>query len=180
MDCRYHYPAVSNNIVISTPTFETLASHPNIVGCKLSHGDLSKHTLIASSPKIDHDHFATFTGLGQQLVPVLTVGGAGAIDGLAGVFPKCLVHLYNTWKNNSGDERLRELQYKVSAGEELVVKYQTVGIKEAASRVLGFGERDGTRLPLKGGFPGGDEEWKDWEGVMTALEELENTLPAVA
>ncbi|KAI9880778.1 MAG: hypothetical protein M1830_000214 [Pleopsidium flavum] len=178
----YHYPAVSNNITITTSTFETLAAHPNVVGCKLSHADLSKHTLIASSPNIDHLHFETFTGLGQQLLPVLTVGGAGAIDGLAGVFPKCVVHLYEMWKNNnsSGDrERLREVQYKICAGEELVVRYGTVGIKEAVSRIRGFGERDGTRVPLKGGLPGGDREWGDWEGVMGELEALERSLPDV-
>ena len=112
---------------------------------------------------------------------MLTVGGAGAIDGLAGVFPKCVVHLYETWKNDPGEsKRLRELQYKISAGEELVVKYGTVGIKEAASRILGFGETDGTRLPLKGGFPGGDEEWEGWEGVMGELVALEKSLPEVA
>lgn len=172
---------MSNNIAIATRTFEQLARHPNIVGCKLSHGDVSKHTQIASSPRIDHDHFYTFTGLGQQLVPVLTVGGAGAIDGLAGVFPKCLVNLFNTWQDNPGDlKRLRQLQYKVSAGEELVVKHQAVGIKEAVSRILGMGDRDGTRLPLKGGFPGGGTEWKEWEGVMGVLQALEDTLPEVA
>lgn len=174
---RYHYPAVSNNIVVATHTFETLAAHPNIVGCKLSHGDLSKHTLIASSPNIDHSRFEVFTGLGQQLLPVLTVGGAGAIDGLAGVFPKTVVHLYERWKNNPGDlQTLRSLQYKISAGEELVVKYGTVGIKEAASRILGFGDSDGTRLPLKGGFPGGDKEWEGWKGVMEELKTLEKSL----
>ena len=29
-----------------------------------------------------------------------------------------------------------------------------VGIKEAISRILKFGDRDGTRLPLCGGIPG--------------------------
>lgn len=176
--CRYHYPAVSNNLTIATQTFETLASHPNIVGCKLSHGDVSKHTLIASSPLIDHDRFHTFTGLGQQLVPVLTVGGAGAIDGLAGVFPKCMVQLYNTYKRNPWDlNSVRELQYKVCAGEELIVKFGTVGVKEAVSRILHFGESDGTRLPLKGGFPGGDREWENWESIMGALQSIEKSLP---
>ena len=114
-------------------------------------------------------------------MPVLSVGGAGAIDGLAGVFPKCLVHLFDTWQKDPGDlKRLRELQYKFSAGEELVVKHQAVGIKEAVSRILGLGDRDGTRLPLKGGFAGGDAEWKEWEGVMGALQELEDRLPEVA
>ena len=77
-----------NNITIKASTFQSLAAHPNIVGCKLSHGDLSLHTQIASNPKIDSSHFATFTGLGQQLLAVLTVGGAGAIGN------DLLLHIY--------------------------------------------------------------------------------------
>jgi dihydrodipicolinate synthase/N-acetylneuraminate lyase len=32
---RYHYPAVTNNVVVSIETYEKLAQHPNIVGCKM-------------------------------------------------------------------------------------------------------------------------------------------------
>lgn len=70
----------------------------------------------------------------------------------------------------------RSLQYKLSAVEELVVKYGTVGIKEATSRIIGFGDRDGTRLPLYGGIPGGDAEWSKWTEAMGALEAVEKSL----
>ncbi|KAK4994586.1 hypothetical protein LTR66_005422, partial [Elasticomyces elasticus] len=43
----YHYPGVTNSLSISPSTFETLAAHPNIVGCKLSHFAMDDHTLIA-------------------------------------------------------------------------------------------------------------------------------------
>ena len=80
----YHYPGVTNNLYISPATIEKLAAHPNIVGTKLSHGIIDDQTLIAASPRIDHDHFYVFTGLGQNLLPVLAIGGVAAIDGLAG------------------------------------------------------------------------------------------------
>jgi len=150
------------------------------VGCKLSHGDVSYHAQVSSNPKIDHTHFHTFSGLGQQLLPIVTVGGAGVIDASAGVFPKSLVHLYNlSVKNNLSEEEIKErklLQYKVSTMEEIVVRYGTVGIKEAMSRILGFGERDGTRLPLYGGIPGGDEEWENWKEAIGDMEEVEKSL----
>ncbi|KAL5347376.1 hypothetical protein ACLOAV_007688 [Pseudogymnoascus australis] len=176
----YHYPGVSNNVKVTPSTYATLSAHPNIVGCKLSHGDISYHAQIGANPSIDHSHFHTFTGLGQQLLPILALGCAGTIDGSAGFFPKSVVHLYNlsTKENQTAEEKkeARTLQYRISAVEELVVKFGTVGIKEAVSRVLGLGERDGTRLPLVGGIPGGDAEWENWKGVVGELEKVEASL----
>jgi 2-keto-3-deoxy-L-rhamnonate aldolase len=159
---------------------ERLAKHPNIVGCKLSHGALDDHILIASNPNIDHDKFRTFTGLGQQLLPVLTVGGGGAIDGLAAAFPKSVVKLFNLFEQKNGSAEnlaaMRELQYKITKGEKLVVRWGTVGIREAVARVVGLGEADGGRLPLQGGFPDGDKEWERWRGTIEALQAVEITL----
>jgi 2-keto-3-deoxy-L-rhamnonate aldolase len=179
----YHYPAVSNNVKLVPSTVVALAKHPNIVGCKLSHGDVSYHAQIGASPKIDHSRFHAFTGLGQQLLPVLSVGCAGTIDGTAGFFPKSVVHLYGlSVKNRPTDDEIRErrdLQCKLSAVEEIVVKHGTVGIKEATSRLRGFGDRDGTRLPLYGGIPGGDQEWENWKGVIAELDDVEKNLEPV-
>ncbi|KAI0534977.1 hypothetical protein GGR58DRAFT_480805 [Xylaria digitata] len=176
----YYYPGVSNNVKITPSTFVTLAKHANIVGCKLSHGDVSVHAQIASNPVIDHDQFRTFTGLGQQLLPVVAVGGAGAIDGCAGFFPKTVVRLYELSVKNQLSEaeasERRRLQFKVSSIEELVAKFGTVGIKEAISRLRGFGERDGTRLPLHGGIPGGDAEWANWQALADSVQEEEDRL----
>jgi 2-keto-3-deoxy-L-rhamnonate aldolase len=176
---RYHYPAVSNNVVLLPITMQRLSAHTNIVGCKLSHGNLDDHALIASNPNIDHERFHTFTGLGQQLVAVLGVGGAGAIDGLAAVFPRCLVRLYDLFRlqeehGNMGTipigKTVRTLQYNICQGEKLVVKWGTVGIREAVARVLHFGDRDGGRWPLKGGFPAGDAEWENWKFAVEPLQ----------
>jgi 2-keto-3-deoxy-L-rhamnonate aldolase len=130
-----------------------LSAHPNIVGAKFSHGDVSVHAQVALDPAIDHTNFAVFTGLGQHLFPVVQVGCAGAIDGLAGFFPASVVRLYELaaaeMMGKAEREEARRLQWAVSSAEELLVKWGVVGIKEAISRVCGFGDRDGTRLPLK-------------------------------
>ncbi|KAF7874306.1 hypothetical protein EAF04_002978 [Stromatinia cepivora] len=177
----YHYPGVSNSVRVTPQTFTTLAAHPNIVGCKLSHGDISYHAQIALSPHIDHAHFHTFTGLGQQLLPAISIGCKGTIDGTAGFFPKSVVRLYDLSikENVTGEERKERalLQWKLSGVEEIVVKYGTVGIKECVARILGMGEKDGTRLQtLVGGIPGGDAEWERWRGVIGELEEVEMSL----
>jgi len=140
---------------------------------------MDDHILIASNPNIDHSKFRTFTGLGQQLLPVLTIGGGGAIDGLAAVFPKTVVRLFDLFeKSTKGAEDLasmRELQYTISKGEKLVVRWGTIGIREAVARVTGLGDYDGGRLPLQGGFPDGDKEWEKWQGAIEALEATETT-----
>ena len=48
------------------------------------------------------------------------------------------------------------------------------GIKSAVSRILGMGDEDGTRLPLRGGLP--DEEWAKWSQIMDDLGALEEEL----
>lgn len=169
---------MSNNVKVLPSTYETLSKHPNIVGCKLSHGDLSSCIQIASNPSISALEFACFTGLGQQLLPVIAVGFAGAIDGSAGFFPKTLVRLYQLCTlTQLSREELQErklVQYRVSCMEEIVVRFGTVGIKEAISRLRGFGMVDGTRLPLLGSM--GHEEWARWKGVLDAVEEIEQSL----
>jgi 2-keto-3-deoxy-L-rhamnonate aldolase len=178
----YHYPGVSNNVALLPNTMQLLAAHPNIVGCKLSHGNLDDHALIASNPNINHERFHTFTGLGQQLVGVLSVGGAGAIDGLAAAFPRCVVRLYDLFRLQerhggadpiSTGKTIRALQYNVCQGEKLVVKWGTVGIREAVARVLHFGDSDGGRWPLRGGFPTGDAEWESWKFAVEPLQASE-------
>lgn len=174
----YHYPAVSNNVKFPPSTHATLAAHPNIVGCKLSHPDLSHHAQIASHPTIDHAHYASYTGLGQQLLPAMSVGAAGAIDASAGFFPRTLVRLWELCRlirppEDEVAERKR-LQYRVSCVEELVVAHGAVGVKEAVRLLRGFGGQDGGRLPLARGL--GDEGWARWREVIDAMEEEEKRL----
>ncbi|ODQ73368.1 hypothetical protein LIPSTDRAFT_3690 [Lipomyces starkeyi NRRL Y-11557] len=171
----YYYPGVSNNVMVTPETITTLAEHPNIVGAKLSHGNISHHTIVAQHPTVKQTGFATFTGLGQQLLPVLAVGCPGAIDGLAAFFPKSVVYIFNLVEEGKWG-KAREVQSFVSSAEELIVKFGTAGIKEAVSRILGFGDNDGCRAPLHGGFPEGDKEWEKWSTIMSPLVKLEASL----
>lgn len=179
----YHYPGVTNGLNITPSTFERLAQHGNIVGCKLSHGDIPQQTLIASNPKIHPEHFVVFTGLGQNLLPVLTVGGLGAIDGLAGVFPRVVVRLFDMFQERvkigmtkKDIDEMRDLQYKICQGENIIAKWGVVGVKEACARMWGFGDKEGARLPLSGGLQGGEGEWKVFEEVFAGLRKLEESL----
>lgn len=155
------------------------------MGTKLSHGIIDDQTLIAASPRIDHDHFYVFTGLGQNLLPVLTIGGVAAIDGLAGVFPRVVVRLFRMFNDSAAKgttkkdiEDMRSLQFRICEGEKLVARWGVVGIKEAIARVWGMGDNKGGRLPLAGGFEEGDKEWSKWAEVYQGLKELEESFKA--
>ncbi|KAI9835431.1 MAG: hypothetical protein M1819_002349 [Sarea resinae] len=203
----YHYPLVSNNIALGPSTYQHLSTHANIVGAKLSHSTLSHHTLLSASPhpSLAPAVFATFTGLGQMLVGVLAMGGAGAIDGLAGVFPRAYVRLfelYVAWERSQSQSpapsspspspspspsntphihplhTIRTLQYHIARAEELVLKWGTVGTKEAMARIAGFGTSAAARAPLAAGFPGGggEAEWDFWAAELEGLRGVEEGL----
>ncbi|KAL1645458.1 hypothetical protein SLS58_003766 [Diplodia intermedia] len=161
---RYHYPGVSNYIAISRDTI------------KLPHGNLDDLGLISLSPDVDHAKFHTFTGLGRVLLPVLTLKGAGAIDGLGSMFPKTVVRIFDLFEKDSSGalDELRKLQHTVAAGEKMVGKWGVMGVKEGISRLRGFGDSDGGRVPLQGGF--GDAEWARWKDALDELEAVERSL----
>jgi len=180
----YNYPAVTNNLQLSVDLMKHLSLHPNIVGCKLSHGNMTHHIVLSSSPGIKHEEFRVFTGLGQQLLPLLLSGpgAAGAIDGSAAYFPKTLIKIWKIAKKineNNGNvtkeewEEARRLQCAVSEGEEWVVKYGTLGIKEAIKRILGIGS-DGGRLPFCG--INVSAEWLRFQAAFEGLQDIESSL----
>lgn len=180
----YNYPGVTNNVMVTPESYSELAQHPKIVGCKMSHGNVSHHVQVSLDPAIDHKKFKVYSGFGQQLGPIVFFGAAGVIDGMAAYYPKTVVKLSNLlWahfkENKSVDtaalEEMRRLQYVVSKAEEFIGKTGIVGIKEAITRVTGFGTLEGGRLPLKGKL--GDEQWESLRKLyLTDIEKVESSL----
>lgn len=166
---------MTNNIVISLETYTKLAAHPNIVGCKMSHGNVSHHLQVSLDPSIDHENFRVYSGFGQQLGPIVLFGAAGVIDGLAAIYPRTVSRLFElAEKRPVTPENLAEiqkLQFAVSRAEEFVGKWGIVGIKEGIYQVLKIGNLSGGRLPLKGRLPEG--EWAAWSVATDAMKKLE-------
>jgi len=179
----YHFPGVSNNVAVSTETYELLAAHPKIVGAKITHSDLSQLVQITQSPHVDPVYFGVYSGLGHLHVPVVTLGGAGVIDGLAAVFPRAIVHLYNlsAVRPLTADalKAALEVQRTVSAAEEMLSKWFIIGIKEAVHKYLGIGEWEGARNPIVGNM-GGEGEWAKWNERLDAMRKLEDSLGSKA
>lgn len=70
---------------INPSTVSTLAKHPRIVGIKEASGNISQVVEIAKSVS---DDFALYSGNDDMIVPLLSVGGIGAISTVANVAPK--------------------------------------------------------------------------------------------
>jgi 2-keto-3-deoxy-L-rhamnonate aldolase len=176
----YNYPGVTNNLLITPPTYRTLAQHPNIVGCKMSHGDVGFHVQVSLDPCIDHAKFRVYSGFGQQLGPIVLFGAAGVIDALAGIFPRTVSLLMKLSEKRPVDDaslkRIQELQYAVSAATVFVVKDGIVGIKEAVTRVLGMGNLEGGRLPIRGRLA--DGEWANGKEILERIQKLEDSIDA--
>ncbi|KAF2640334.1 aldolase [Massarina eburnea CBS 473.64] len=168
----YNYPGVTNNIIVTPETYRILAQHPNIVGCKMSHGNVSYHVQVSLDPEINHTKFKVYSGFGQQLGPIVLFDAAGVIDGLAAIYPKTVSYLYKLAEKRPIDDatlkKIKELQYTVSTAEEFVVAGGIIGIKEAVQRVLGLGTLEGGRLPLKGRLP--DGTWEKWAKAKYACK----------
>lgn len=165
---------------IKASTLSILSKHRNIVGCKLSHGDLTLISQVTLNPEVDLDNFRVYTGLGQLLWPLVTIGAAGCVDGSAGWFPKSMVRYFKlsskTAVTPEEAEERRQLMFGISRETDLIGKHGVPGIKEAIARLRGFGKIGGTRLPLFGGIKGGDAEWEQWVPIMNAVEKHENAL----
>jgi len=145
--------------MLTAQTYRALAQHPRIVGCKMSHGDVSTHVQVSLDPAIDHARFRVYSGLGQQLGPVVFFGAAGVIDGMAAYYPKTVVRLMSLMLARLEQRRpiepatldeMRRLQYVISRAEDFIGKAGVVGIKEATYRITGLGTLEGGRLPLRG------------------------------
>ncbi|KAK5653662.1 hypothetical protein OQA88_8692 [Cercophora sp. LCS_1] len=179
----YNYPGVTNNVVVQPETYTKLAAHPKIVGCKMSHGNVSHHVQVSLDPAIDHDRFRVYSGFGQQLGPIVQFGAAGVIDGMAAYFPKTVVRLMTLVDSDNNNAaaaaaaaaadraEIHRLQYAVSKAEEFIVRYGILGIREAVYRVTGLGNLEGGRLPLRGKLA--DNEWEQGRGLF--LAEIEKT-----
>ena len=170
----YSFPAVSNGLVLSSDTLIRLAQHPRIVGCKLSHGDLALHARVARARDVDPGDFAVFTGMASQLVPALSVGCAGAIDGLAAAFPRVVVALcQDVAAADVGREFLREVQHDIALGQEFLGTVGIAGLKRVVADQLGY-RTSGVRLPLQDTID--EATWERYNSTMVPIAAREGHL----
>ena len=100
---------MTSGIDLSSDDLSALASHPNIVGVKLTCGNVGKAVRLTS--KFTPAQFGVYGGSSDFLYPTLEAGGVGCVTGLANVFPKSTSQIYDLWIAGKKEEskRLQEI-----------------------------------------------------------------------
>ncbi len=80
----YNVPS-RTGVGIEPKTYQALADHPMIAAIKEANGDISK---ILATRALVGDKLDIYSGNDDQIVPILSVGGAGVISVLSNLVPK--------------------------------------------------------------------------------------------
>ena len=135
----YNFPGVSQGIDLSSDQLLKLAKHPNIVGVKLTCGNIGKMSRLV--PDVNREDFAIFAGLVDALVPSITAGASGAIAGLCNLVPKTVVKAYHLATTPGSDPgELAKIQKLMADADALVTKTGVItGTKYALEYFYGYG-----------------------------------------
>ncbi|EMD33999.1 hypothetical protein CERSUDRAFT_55813 [Gelatoporia subvermispora B] len=133
----YNFPVVTAGLDLTSDIIYELAQHPNIVGTKLSCGNVGKlHRLTSSVPA---SKFATFPGVSDVFLQGLASGSAGLIGALPNIAPKAHAELYRLYKAGRMEEAERLQGLLGHADWELTKMGSIAGIKAACVKHFGYG-----------------------------------------
>lgn len=132
----YNFPAVVAGIDIDSDMLIELGAHPNIVGTKISCGNVGKLQRVASS--LPQDEFATFGGKSDFFLYGLLAGSPGVIAALVNLCPKAHVALYRAFTNGDMNEAKR-LQALLSHADWQVQKTGVAGLKTLVAHYYDYG-----------------------------------------
>ncbi|KAE9395057.1 aldolase [Gymnopus androsaceus JB14] len=140
----YNFPVVTAGIDLDSDVLSALAAHPNIVGTKLSCGNVGKIQRVVTQAA--GDDFATFAGKSDVFLHTLLSGGSGTIGALVNLVPKAHARVYKLfveYQNTKNAALLQEafsLQEKLSAADWAVSKIGGIGgIKAIIAKEFGYG-----------------------------------------
>ncbi|KAJ3573134.1 hypothetical protein NP233_g2640 [Leucocoprinus birnbaumii] len=133
----FNSPTVTAGLNLNSNIIARLATHPNIVGTKLSCGNIGKLHRLAS--RFPSNQFALYTGRSDTYILGLHGGGAGAIAVLANLVPRLHAKLYELWKDDNIQEAMR-LQVALSHGDGVIPEIGGIGgIKYVIAKHFGYG-----------------------------------------
>ncbi|KAF7975716.1 hypothetical protein HWV62_8677 [Athelia sp. TMB] len=167
----YNIPVVTAGINLDSSIVIELSSHPNIVGTKLSCGDIGKLHRVTIATKIEE--FVVFTGKSDVFAQSLFSGSAGVIGSLVNIAPKTHVRLWNLYKEGKVAEAL-EIQRVLGPADYAISRNGVIGgVKAVVNREFGYGSNR-VREPL--GIPDTKFLSGSEYDVFKAVAELERSL----
>lgn len=129
------------NIVPSTVA--ELSSHPNIAGIKEASGNISQVVEIAKYVSPD---FALYSGNDDMIVPLLSMGGSGAISTVANIIPKDTHDMIDSYLQGHSN-KAKEMQINMkSLIDSMFIEVNPIPVK-AALNMMNFIEKE-YRMPL--------------------------------
>ncbi|KAG9315064.1 hypothetical protein JVU11DRAFT_4176 [Chiua virens] len=142
----YNFPTVTAGLDLDSDMIIELSTHPNIVGTKLSCGNIGKlHRITSAKPS---SQFATLAGVSEILLQGLLSGSAGAIAALPNIVPKLHTKLYLLYLQGNLKEAM-ELQALLGQGDYATKKVGGIGaIKALVTKHWGYGGST-VRSPLQ-------------------------------
>lgn len=169
----YIYPGVCNGLQVLPDTIRKLSAHPNIIGCKCSHGDVHQYSRVGLDKQVEANNFKLLSGQGQLLLPLFAINGKGVIDALSGCFPKTFVRIFKLVSEGRYEEA-RELQFIAAEAEVLASEGGFLGVKRAIKQYTGFGECVSGRKPMNHGMS--DETWQKYSKFYELIKNTEDSL----
>jgi len=164
----YNYPGAAGGIDLDSDLIVSLAHHPNIIGCKLTCGNVGKLTRIASvvsssSFLTSHprskpdlaDRFLVLGGFTDFLTPSIFADAHGAITGLGNVAPYACVKLFRLSErlkakaSSSKSTSHSSDDDSVSDADLLSQTLSLQGLIAQADRVFAVGLISGTKFVLE-------------------------------
>ncbi len=138
----YNVPS-RTGVNIEPTTYRALADHGNIVAIKEANGNIEK---IVETMSYVHGKLDLYSGNDDQILPLMSLGGVGAISVLSNILPKKTCEICK--KFFAGDiEGSAKLQYELHAlTMSLFSEVNPIPVKSAVAH-MGFCENS-LRLPL--------------------------------
>ena len=138
----YNVPS-RTGINISPETCFELSKIDNIVGIKEASGNISQ---VAKIARLCGNHFSIYSGNDEQIVPILSLGGKGAISVISNIKPKLTCSITNSFFQGNVDEACAYQLYELPLIDALFTETNPIPVK-AAINMLGF-DFGKPRLPL--------------------------------
>ena len=138
----YNVPS-RTGVNIEPTTYEALADHPNIAGIKEANGNISK--IVETMARV-RGRLSLWSGNDDQIVPLMALGGEGAISVLSNIMPRETVEICDRFFK--GDIKgAAELQCRYhSLIDALFSEVNPIPVK-AAMAAMGY-TANTLRLPL--------------------------------
>lgn len=127
----YNIPG-RTGVNLNADTTIALSNHPNIVGIKEASADLSQAIDIAKGVNKD---FMLIGGDDVLTVPMISVGGVGAISAISNVFPKSTSAMANFALESNFDEANQHLHNFCGMNKLFFEEGNPVGVKAVLSEL---------------------------------------------